>query len=176
MGRKRAQSGNSAGTGRMRIRLKAEINIMETTTTQRAAHCSRTGLPCSMIRAARAGARPMLNRLQTGAARQRLPCQKSSAHKLKVRQLGLVVKDKSPALIQIRPIAVSHCVTWMACQILDEVLDLGVRKKTPSRCIRPWMQASVTAQPRLKKLYMVAIAIQSETFKRLRNTHRKRRL
>src|SRR6476659_7941127 len=49
-GRKRAYPGNAEGEGRNRIRLNAPINTIEKATTQRAANCSFSGLPCSVIR------------------------------------------------------------------------------------------------------------------------------
>src|SRR5690606_36729773 len=97
-------------------------------------------------------------------------------HRLNVRQLRSEPKANRPARIQIIPMAVSHWVTWMARQDFEDVVDLGVRRKTPSRCTSPWIQARVTAQPRLKKLYMVATAIPTETLNRLRKTQMKRRM
>src|SRR5687768_6490717 len=49
-GRKRAYSGKPAGEGRNRTRLKTPIKTIEKATTQRAASCSITGLPCSLTR------------------------------------------------------------------------------------------------------------------------------
>src|SRR5512134_1279351 len=72
------------------------------------------------------------------------------------------------------PIRLSHWVTRRAFHIWELPRDFGVRRNTPFLWIKPWMQASVTAQPRLKKLYMERKATRGDRFRAFRSTHRKR--
>src|SRR5205809_2418033 len=67
-GRKRAYPGKPDGVGRRLIRLNAAISNMEMAITQRAARCSITGLPCSVMRDAKAASFFKLSRLYIGAA------------------------------------------------------------------------------------------------------------
>jgi undecaprenyl diphosphate synthase len=80
----------------------------------------------------------------------------------------------SPALRQARPMIVSQRVTERARIILELDFDFGVRKNTPIFCTRPWMQATVTAHPRLKKVYIDWKAVFQDSLRALRSTHTKR--